>query len=76
MAASTSTKRSSSLTVLRKRRAGECIGDVKVLFAHKTSSIGRLLAVDILEGADLTTGIKLEVGLTSDTDMLVEGLTV
>ena len=76
MAASTSTKRSSSLTVLRKRRAVEFIVDVKVLFADEASSIGRLLAVDILEGADLTTGIKLEVGLTSDTDMLVEGLTV
>ena len=76
MAASTSTKRSSSLTVLRKRRAVEFIVDVKVLFADEASSIGRLLAVDILEGADLTTGIKLEVGLTSDTYMLVEGLTV
>ena len=76
MAASTSTKRSSSLTVLRKRRAVEFIVDVKVLFADEASSIGRLLAVDILEGADLTTGIKLEVGLTSNADMLVEGLTV
>lgn len=62
--------------MLRKRRAVEFIVDVKVLFADEASSIGRLLAVDILEGADLTTGIKLEVGLTSDTDMLVEGLTV
>ena len=62
--------------MLRKRRAVEFIVDVKVLFADEASSIGRLLAVDILEGADLTTGIKLEVGFTSDTDMLVEGLTV
>ena len=75
-AVSTSTKWSCSLTVFRQGRTIQLLVDVKIVFADETGSIGRLLAVNIFERTDFESRIVLEVRFTSNTNILVESLTV